>query len=72
MTKVWLLLLFIRADVPNASGPAITIGDYPTLAACQGAASTATMLPDEDPRDWQPLVAQWVCVERPPQIAARN
>lgn len=65
MTKVWLLLLFIRTDIANVPPLAVPVGDYPTLTACQEASSAAMMRSDEEPREWEPLVAQWVCVPRP-------
>lgn len=69
MIKVWLLLLFIRTDVANVPPLAVHIGDYPTLNDCQDATNSAMMRTDEDPHDWQPLTAQWVCV---PRVQVRN
>jgi hypothetical protein len=71
MFKVFVPFLFIRSGTPIAAGPAIEIGNYPSLGDCQAAADSAVMKSDEEPREWQPFIGQWVCVERPAKIAAR-
>ena len=65
MLKVFVLFLFIRSGTPIAAGPAIEIGSYPSLHDCQAAADSAVMKSDEEPREWQPFIGQWVCVARP-------
>lgn len=71
MFKVFVLLLFIRSGTPIAAGPAIEIGNYPSLGDCQAAADSAVMKSDEEPREWQPFVGQWVCVPRAATVATR-
>lgn len=70
MGKVFVLYLFLRGT-QVAAGPAIEIVEFPTLAECRGAADAAMMISDEEPREWQPFVAQWACVPRYARLANR-
>ncbi len=70
-TTVFVLYLFIRSGSVMTVGPTIEIGEYLSLADCQGAADRALMISDEEPREWRPFIAQWACVERPSRVAGK-
>jgi hypothetical protein len=50
----------------------LPIGEYASLRACRDAADTSIMISDEEPRTWQPFVAQWACVARPAEVIGRS
>lgn len=72
MIKVFVLFLFIRSGTSMANGPAIEVGSYSSMQSCREAADTSMMKPDEDPREWQPFVGQWLCVERGASLMVRQ